>query len=70
LAPFESVYLGHAFSKACQYATSDKKVSFNLQHVSIKYVQTSIQYFIIQPKYLGKGKVEWKKACLVVGLQP
>jgi hypothetical protein len=34
---FQSVCFGHAFSKACQYATTKEKVCKNLKFVSIKY---------------------------------
>jgi hypothetical protein len=43
LAPFESVCFGHALSKACQYATFGEKINSSLQHVNIKFVQSSIQ---------------------------
>jgi len=42
-APFEGVCFGHALSKACQYATSNEKIFFNLQPVNIKTTQSSIQ---------------------------
>jgi len=33
---FQSSCFGHAFSKACQYAITNKKVYMNLKFVSIK----------------------------------
>ncbi len=37
---FEGVYFGHAFSKAYQYTIVDEKLSFGLQPMSIKVVQS------------------------------
>jgi len=34
---------GHAFSRACQYATTNDKVCKNLKYVFIKYTQTYLQ---------------------------
>jgi hypothetical protein len=34
---FQSFYFGHVFSKACQYATTNKKICRNLKFVSIKF---------------------------------
>jgi hypothetical protein len=39
---FEGVHFGHAFSKAYQYTTVDEKLSYGLQLVSIKVVQSTI----------------------------
>jgi len=69
-APFEGVCFGHAFSKACQYATFDEKVNSNLQRVNIKFVQSTIQNCKAWPKISRNGKVEWKKMCLATCLQP
>jgi len=66
----EGVYFGHAFSKACRYTTIDEKLSSNLQLVSIKVVQSTIQACIIWPKKSRKGKVEWARAYLYASLQP
>jgi len=33
---FQGIYFGHAFSKACQYVTIEKKICKYLQYVSIK----------------------------------
>ncbi len=41
--PFEGVYFGHAFFKACQDATINEIVSFGLQLVHINVAQFSIQ---------------------------
>jgi len=35
---FQSVCFGHAFSKACQYATINKKVCKNFKFISIKSI--------------------------------
>jgi hypothetical protein len=36
---FQGTCFGHAFSKACQYATIEEKVCKDLQYVSIKFAQ-------------------------------
>jgi hypothetical protein len=56
LAPFEGVCFGHALSKACQYATSNEKVSLGLQLANTKFAQPSIQACITWPKKSGKRK--------------
>jgi hypothetical protein len=38
--PFQGPCFGHAMSKACQYATTNKKVSIGLHEMSIKFTQT------------------------------
>jgi len=35
---FNGIYFGHAFSKACEYATIENKVCKDLKYVSIKFV--------------------------------
>ncbi len=40
---FQGACFGHAFSKACQYVTIDKKVCRNLKFVSIKSAQSNLQ---------------------------
>jgi hypothetical protein len=52
----ESTYFGHAFSKACQYRTIEKKVYKNLKHISIKSVKSNIQNCITWPKKSRKRK--------------
>jgi hypothetical protein len=51
--PFEGVCFDHAFSKACQYTTSNEKVSYGLQPMNIKATQSSIQSCITWPKNLA-----------------
>ncbi len=58
LAPVENVCFEHALFKACQYATFDEKVNSSLQHVNIKFVQSSIQACITWPKISRNKKVE------------
>ncbi len=47
---------GHVFSKACQYATIDKKVYRSIRYVSIKAIQANLQKCITWPKTYGKGR--------------
>ncbi len=37
-----SIYFGHVFSKACQYATIDEKMCKNIRFVSVKTIQTNL----------------------------
>ncbi len=39
---FQSTCFGHAFSKACQYATTEEKVCKDLQYVLIKFAQKDL----------------------------
>jgi hypothetical protein len=39
---FQDTYLGHAFSKACQYALIKEKNCKDLQYVSIKSIQGNL----------------------------
>jgi hypothetical protein len=39
---FQNTCFRHAFSKACQYATTDEKVCKDLQYVSIKFAQKDL----------------------------
>jgi hypothetical protein len=61
---------GHVFSRTCQYATTNDKVCENLKYVSIKFAQTNLQKCITWPNKFGKGRQEWNKACIEVGLRP
>ncbi len=36
---FQGICFGHAFSKACQYATTKENNCEDLQYISIKYAQ-------------------------------
>jgi hypothetical protein len=56
------------FSKACQYATIDEKVSKNLQFISIKYMKLDLHKCIIWIKKSRYGKHEWNKACLYLNI--
>jgi hypothetical protein len=60
---FQGTCFGHAFSKACQYGTTEKKICKNLRHISIKLAQSDLQKCITWPKKSTKGKQEWTKAC-------
>jgi hypothetical protein len=65
---FQGICFGHAFSKTCQYATTNEKVCKDLQYVSIKYVQKDLQKCITWPKKSRKGRQKWEKACVNLGL--
>jgi len=53
---FNGIYFGHAFSKACQYATTKEKNCKYLQYVLIKYAQRDLEKCIIWPNFFGKGR--------------
>jgi hypothetical protein len=40
----------------------------NMKYVFIEYAQANLQKNIIWPKKIGKGKHEWNKACVEVGI--
>ncbi len=65
---FQGRYFGHAFSKACQYASIDEKVYTPLKYISIKTAQSDLQKFIIWPKTLRKGRQEWNKVYVYFNL--
>jgi len=67
---FQGVYIGHAFSKTCQYVTIDEKVCKDLWYVLIKYAQGDLQKCIIWPKKSRKARQEWEKARVNLGLPP
>jgi hypothetical protein len=50
------VCFDHAFSKACQYITSNEKVNYGLQPMNIKVTQSSIQSCITWPKKLANER--------------
>ncbi len=61
---FPGTCFGHAFSKACQYATIEEKICKNLRYVLIKSAQRNLQKKMTWPKKSRKGKQEWEKACV------
>jgi len=40
---FQGTCFGHAFSKACQYATTKEKICKDLQYMLIKFSQGNLQ---------------------------
>jgi hypothetical protein len=42
----------------------------DLKYVSIKSIQTYLQKCIIWPKKFGKGRHEWNKVCVEIGVHP
>ncbi len=56
-------YFGHAFSKACQYASIDEKNCKGFKYVFVKTTQFDIKKCIIWSKKLRKGIQEWNKVC-------
>jgi hypothetical protein len=61
---FQGTCFGHAFSKACQYGTTEEKVCKNLKHISIKSTQSNLQKCITWPKKFGKGRYKGIKSCI------
>jgi hypothetical protein len=53
---FHGTCFGHAFSKACQYATMDEKVLKGLKYVSIKTIHGDLQKIITWHKELEKSR--------------
>jgi hypothetical protein len=67
---FQGMFFGHAFSKACQYATTNEKLCKDLQYVSIKIAQRYLQNCITWPKRFENGKQKRDKACVNSSLPP
>ncbi len=53
---FHGTCFGHAFSKACQYATMDEFFWKGLKYVSIKTTHGDLQTIITWPKKLQKSR--------------
>ncbi len=53
---FQGICFGHAFFKACQYATTKEKVCKDLWYVLIKAAQGDLQKCIMWPIFFGKGR--------------
>ncbi len=67
---FQGTCFGHDFSMAFQYGTTKEKVCKDLKYVSIKSIHAYLQKCITWPKKFRKGKQEWKKACVGIGICP
>ncbi len=63
---FQGTCFGHAFSKACQYETIEKKVYKNLKHISVKLVESDLQKCITCPKILKKKNKNGLKLALIL----
>jgi hypothetical protein len=53
---FQGTCFGHAFSKACQYATTKEKNCKDLQYMLIKFSQGNLQKCITWSKKIGNGR--------------
>ncbi len=67
---FQGACFGHAFSKRCQYSIAEEKVCKDLKYVYIKSTHANLQKCITWFKNSGKGRQEWNKACLEIGICP
>ncbi len=67
---FQGTWFEHVFSKACQYGIAEEKVCKELKHVFVKSAQTDLQKYINWLKEFGKGRPEWNKACVEIGIRP
>jgi len=67
---FQVTCFGYAFSKTCQYGIEEEKICEKLNYVSIKSTQSSLQKCITWLKKFGKGRHEWNKTCLEIGIRP
>lgn len=66
----EGTCWSYIISKACQYATNDVKVCFGFREVLVTDVQASLQKTTTWTKKIGKGRIEWNKACVDSSLRP
>jgi hypothetical protein len=63
---FQGIWFGHAFFKVCQYASTKKKVSMGLKHVSMKFAQVDLQnvyYMFLKVKERNIGMDEGLHYC-------
>jgi hypothetical protein len=67
-SPYSGTCFGHILSKVSQHATNDEKVCKGMKKVSVKKAQGTLQKTIMWTKKSGKGRQEWVKACVEVGL--
>jgi hypothetical protein len=68
VAPWQGSCFGHAFSKACQYACNDATICLGFWEVNLKATQSTLQKIIMWIKNFGKGRSEWKRACVDASL--
>jgi hypothetical protein len=67
---FNDTCFGHVYSKAYQYAIINEKMYRSLIYVSIKAVQAYLQKYITWPQKSKKGRRQWTKACVEIGIHP
>jgi hypothetical protein len=66
--PYSGTCFSHLMSKVCQYGTDSDTVCKSMKHVSMKNAQSTLQKTITWTQKSGKGRQEWEKACIEVGL--
>jgi hypothetical protein len=54
--------------KVCQYAIDDDKILVGVTLMNVKDAQARLQKTITWPKKLGKGRLEWERACMDNGM--
>jgi len=67
---FNGSCFGHVFFKGCQYGIVEEKVCKDMIFVSINNAQFDFQKCITWSKKSRKGKQQWNKVCMDVGIQP
>jgi hypothetical protein len=69
LEPIDGLCFGHALSKVCQYATTNKNMFTNLSYTSIKRCSKCHLEMYYMTQKMGKGCQAWDKACMDTGLK-
>jgi hypothetical protein len=67
---FKGSCFGHVVSKGWQYGIVEEKVCKDMIFTSIKNAQFDIKKCNTWLKKSSKGKQQWNKACMDVGIQP
>jgi len=66
----QNTCLGHTFSKAYLYGTTNEVFCTDLTYVSIKTTQGYLQKCIPWPKQFEESGQQWRKICVEFGLAP
>jgi hypothetical protein len=62
--PWQGLYFGHVFNKACQYACNDTKIFIGFREVNLKATQSTLQKQITWIRKSSKRCNKWHRACL------
>lgn len=66
IVPYVDICFGHGMSWACQYTTTDEKVSGGMSEVSILKARGALSKTITWTKKSKKGRQKWGRVCIDV----